>query len=81
MARVTAARAPARLMPARTPNVIVSKVLADVVGVIRQREVHERFAAQGLDVIGTSTEEFAAYLKAEVSKWSRVILVAGLSPT
>ena len=69
----------AMLLPARTPNAVVSKVQTDVVGVIRQRETHQRFAAQGLDVIGTSIEEFASYLKSELNKWNRVIQVAGLS--
>jgi len=68
----------AMLLPARTPNAVVSKIHADVVGVIHQREAHERFAAQGLDVIGTNIEEFTSFLKAEVLKWSRVIHVAGL---
>lgn len=69
----------AMLLPAGTPAAIVNRVHGDVVGVIRQPQVRAQFAAQGLDVHGTSSAEFAAYLKAEVAKWSGVIRVAGLS--
>ncbi|MBI3917903.1 MAG: tripartite tricarboxylate transporter substrate binding protein [Betaproteobacteria bacterium] len=69
----------AMLAPAGTPAPIAARVYRDTVDVIRQLQVTSRFAAQGLDVHGTSSEEFAAYLKAEVAKWSRVIQVAGLN--
>jgi tripartite-type tricarboxylate transporter receptor subunit TctC len=69
----------AMLLPAGVPAPVAGRIHQDVVGVIRQPQVRARFAAQGLDVHGTSSEEFAAYLKAEVAKWSRVIQVAGLN--
>lgn len=69
----------AMLLPAATPVAIVARLHGDVVSVIRQSQVRAQFAAQGLDVHGTSSAEFAAYLKAEVAKWSGVVQVAGLS--
>lgn len=67
------------LLPARVPDALLAKIHADTAGIIRQREARERFATQGLDVIGSSVNEFAAYLKAEVAKWSGVVQVAGLT--
>ena len=67
------------LLPARTPQARVSGIHAATVGVLRQREVLERFAGQGLDVIGSGIGEFSTYLKAEVAKWSGVVQVAGLA--
>ncbi len=69
----------AMLLPARTPQARVSGIHAATVGVLRQREVLERFAGQGLDVIGSGIGEFSTYLKAEVAKWSGVVQVAGLA--
>jgi tripartite-type tricarboxylate transporter receptor subunit TctC len=69
----------AMLLPAGTPAPVAGRIHQDVVGVMREPRVKARFSAQGLDVHGTSQEEFAAYLKAEVAKWSRVIQVAGLN--
>ena len=62
-----------------TPAPLAARIHDDVVHVIRQPQVRARFAAQGLDVHGTSSQDFAAYLKAEVAKWSQVIQVAGLN--
>jgi tripartite-type tricarboxylate transporter receptor subunit TctC len=69
----------AMLLPAGTAAAVLARVHGDVVGVIRQSQVRAQFAAQGLDVHGTSSAEFAAYLKAEVAKWSGVVQVAGLN--
>jgi tripartite-type tricarboxylate transporter receptor subunit TctC len=69
----------AMLLPAGTSKALLTQVHADVVGVIQQPQVRERLAAQGLDVHGTSPQEFAAYLRAEVAKWGGVIQIAGLA--
>ena len=69
----------ALLLPARTPQARVSGIHADTTGVLRQREVRERFAGQGLDVIGSGINEFSGYLKAEVAKWGGVVQVAGVA--
>lgn len=69
----------AMLLPARTPNDVVSKVHADVVAAIQRREYRERFAIQGLGALGTSVDEFRRHLKSEVAKWSGIVQVAGLN--
>lgn len=68
----------AMLLPAQTPGNVVSKVHADVVAVLQQRDVRERFATQGLDIQGTSIDDFRRFLQAEVAKWRGVVNVAGL---
>lgn len=71
--------APPAGYPIKPVRMVVPLAHDAVVGVIRQPQVRARFAAQGLDVHGTGSEEFAAYLKAKVAKWSGVIQVAGLN--
>lgn len=41
--------------------------------ILRLLDVEERLAAQGAEVVGNSPEEFAQYIKAEMTKWSRII--------
>jgi tripartite-type tricarboxylate transporter receptor subunit TctC len=41
-------------------------------------DVRDQLSAQGADPIGSSPEEFAAYVKAEIEKWARVIKQAGV---
>ena len=66
------------LAPAGVHKKILAKVHGDVVKLLQSPQVVERFAAQGLDVQPSTPEEFAAYLKAELAKWGRVVKVAGL---
>lgn len=68
----------AMLVPAGTPAPVAARINRDVTDTIRQPELRERFAAQGLDVHATTAAEFGAYLRAEVEKWSGVVRVAGL---
>jgi tripartite-type tricarboxylate transporter receptor subunit TctC len=66
--------------PARTPAAIVAKLNADVLAILKTREMHERLSAQGAEPAGTSPEELAAIVKREVVKWAKVIREAGIQP-
>ena len=66
--------------PARTPAAIVAKLNADVLAILKTREMHERIGAQGAEPAGTSPEELAAIVKREVVKWAKVIREAGIQP-
>ncbi|HTN50093.1 MAG TPA: tripartite tricarboxylate transporter substrate binding protein [Burkholderiaceae bacterium] len=59
--------------PAGTPRSIVDKVQTDVARALSNPEVRERFTGQGADPGGNSPEQFAAFIKAETDKWSRVV--------
>jgi tripartite-type tricarboxylate transporter receptor subunit TctC len=43
-------------------------------------QIHERLAALGFEPIGSSPEEFADRIRAEIEKWAKVIRAAGLAP-
>ena len=59
--------------PAGTPRAIVDKVQADVAKALAQPEVRERFVAQGADPGGNTPDQFAAFIRAETEKWTRVV--------
>jgi tripartite-type tricarboxylate transporter receptor subunit TctC len=42
-------------------------------------ETHDRLAEQGIDVAGSSADEFANFIKSKVAKWAKVIKEAGIS--
>jgi len=46
-----------------------------IAGVIR-----EKLIAQGTDPVGTTPEQFGAFMKAESAKWGRVIKEANIRP-
>jgi tripartite-type tricarboxylate transporter receptor subunit TctC len=66
------------LLPARTPHAIVTKLNAAIVAALRVPDVVEQMKRQGMDTIGSSPEEFAAYLKNETEKWAKVVKSANI---
>jgi tripartite-type tricarboxylate transporter receptor subunit TctC len=65
--------------PAGTPPEIVQKFQREAARHVRSPELAERLTALGAEPVGSTPEEFAAFIKAEAGKWSRVIREAGLS--
>jgi len=41
--------------------------------------VKERLAADGADAVGNRPQEFAAYIKVEIDKWSKVVKAGGIT--
>ena len=66
------------LAPAGTPRPVVMALHAEIVKIIAVAETRERLLAQGFEPVGSTPEEFAAYIKAEIAKWGKVIKVAGI---
>jgi tripartite-type tricarboxylate transporter receptor subunit TctC len=66
------------LMPTRTPKDIVAKVHADIVRVLKQPDIKERFAGEGGDIVANTPEEFGAFIRTEIPKWSKVVKDAGV---
>ena len=65
------------LMPAGTPPEIVAKLNAETVKVLHLPEVRERFQAMGLEIVGNSPEQFAAFMRTETAKWGRIVKESG----
>jgi tripartite-type tricarboxylate transporter receptor subunit TctC len=66
-------------VPAKTPPAIVRKMNADAVAVLRDPQVRERLEGLGLEVVGSTPEQMAAFLRAEMAKWEPVIKSAGIT--
>ena len=64
--------------PARTPKEVIAKVNADVVKVVHTPELVERLKAEGSDPVGSTPAEFAAFLREEIARWTKVIQFAGV---
>ena len=61
------------LAPARTPQEIISRLNSELVNIARRPEFMQRLVAEGSEVVGNSPEQFGAYIKIEIARWSRVI--------
>jgi tripartite-type tricarboxylate transporter receptor subunit TctC len=69
----------ALLAPARTPPEIIRKMHEDTVAALSDPTTKERFEQLGVVVVGSTPEELAAFLKAEMDKWAPVIKEAGIT--
>lgn len=65
------------VVPANTPPAIIAKLAKDIIEILRQPDVHERLSQQGVEVIGSQPEEFAQFIKTEVSKFARIVATSG----
>jgi tripartite-type tricarboxylate transporter receptor subunit TctC len=66
------------LAPAGTPQDIVQKTQRDAARGLAAADVRERLAALGADAVGSTPEEFGAWIKSELEKWTRVVKGAEL---
>jgi tripartite-type tricarboxylate transporter receptor subunit TctC len=63
---------------AKTPVAIVNRLNQEIVRVLNQPDVKEKFLNTGIEPVGSSPEQFAVTLKSEVARWSKVIKDAGI---
>lgn len=65
-------------LPAMAPQDIVAKLNTSIARVVHLPEVTRVLLSQGAEPIGSTPEEFTAYMKSEIDKWARVIREAGV---
>lgn len=64
--------------PAGTPADVVSKLNQEIVRILGLPDVREKLIASGLDPITSTPAEFAAFIRKEADRWSRVIKQTGI---
>ena len=68
------------LAPAGTLREIVARLHDAIVRALRDPEVGKRLAADGAEAVGSTPEEFAAFIRSESEKWAKVAQAAGIKP-
>ena len=68
------------LAPAGTPPAIIERLNAEIGRALRQPELRNRFLAEGAEARASTPQEFGAFFKAEIAKWTRVVQKAGIRP-
>ncbi|MDO8280728.1 MAG: tripartite tricarboxylate transporter substrate binding protein [Burkholderiaceae bacterium] len=66
------------MAPAGTPREIVTRLQAEVARIIRTPEVAEAYKQSGLDVEGTTPDEYAEKVKVDLVRWNRLIKTMGI---
>lgn len=68
------------LAPTGTPAAVVKRLNAEIRGVLQLEDVKGKFAEQGLEAAGSTPDEWRTIMKADVTKWTRVIKDANIPP-
>ena len=63
--------------PANTPKPIIDKWQTEVRRILKLPDVAKRLADAGLDTVGGTPEELAAYQRSEITKWAKVVKDSG----
>lgn len=66
------------MAPAGTPATVQQKIADDVIGLLRQPEIHARFLEQAAVPVGEGPREFAARYAAEIARWTAIAQAAGI---
>lgn len=65
-------------VPAGTPRSVVAALNSGLVRILHQPDIVARLATDGFDVVGNKPEEFAAYIRSEISKWASAVKKPGM---
>jgi len=68
------------VVPVGTPADIVQKLNAEVNKALQNPDLRGRLAAQGADILGGTSAEYAAYLRAEMPRWAKAVKDSGAKP-
>ena len=66
------------LLPAGTPKAIADEFYSDLVKVMHDPDVKEKFAQLGVEAVSSTAEQFAAYMRSESAKYAKLIKEANI---
>jgi tripartite-type tricarboxylate transporter receptor subunit TctC len=63
--------------PANMPKPLVAKLHEELVKALNQPDVRSRIEADGSEPVGSSPEEFRAFMRADMDKWAKLVKESG----
>lgn len=66
------------VVPAGTPRAVIDLLHREITAVLKEPVIAERMTAAGLEPIGDTPAQFAAYLASEADKWGKLVKKAGI---
>ena len=69
----------ALMAPAGTPAAVIQRLNTETARIVRLPAISEQLLAQGADPIGNSPQEVAAFLRADIERWKKVVREAKIS--
>ena len=66
------------LSPAKTPIAIQKRINQAVAATLSNPEIREKLLKQGYEIFGGPPEEYASFMKNEISRWSQIVKAANI---
>lgn len=63
--------------PAGLPAPAVARLASEMVAIVASQDMRSRLAEQGSDPVGSTPQEFAAFVAAEQPKWAELVRISG----
>ena len=67
------------MVPANTPKAVVQRLNAESIKALQSAVVKEKLALQGAEPLGSTSEEYGAYVKKELARWAAVVKATGVT--
>jgi tripartite-type tricarboxylate transporter receptor subunit TctC len=68
------------MLPARTPPEIVAKIHAAMKKAVADPATRKRLDEMGYQVIANSPDQFASYLREQITTWTKIVKDNGIKP-
>jgi tripartite-type tricarboxylate transporter receptor subunit TctC len=68
------------MAPAGTPRAVVTRLHGEIVRILKLPDVTQRLGNLGFEIVGSTPEELAAYIRTETRKWEKVVKASGAKP-
>jgi len=68
------------VVPAATPRALVMKINAEINQALALQDTKDKLLVQGIEAQGGTPQAFAAFLKSEIPKWTKVVRDSGAKP-
>ena len=68
------------MAPGTTPPPLVRKIAADVARIVATAELQNRILADASEPVGSSPDDYAAFIRSEIVKWREVVRQTNMKP-
>ncbi len=66
------------LAPAATPKPVIARLNSEAVKALRAPDVIDKLTSQGAEPVGSTPEEFTAFIRSEIGKWAGLVKAANM---
>ena len=68
----------ALFLPAGVPKPIVERMHAEVLRILRDPQIRDRLAGQGMNIVASTPDEFSRFLDPQMARWAAVVKEYGI---